>query len=83
MTKYFAVHASEFNVKVNSVSPGGVFNPRNPQSKFFQDNYNYRCPMKRMADTKEIVAPILFLLSDASSYINGHNIVIDGGMSAW
>ena len=83
MTKYFAVHASEYNVTVNSVSPGGVYNPDNPQGEFFQKNYNYRCPMGRMADTSEIVSPIIFLLSSASSYINGHNLIVDGGMSVW
>ena len=39
--------------------------------------------MGRMADTSEIVSPIIFLLSSASSYINGHNLIVDGGMSVW
>ena len=83
MTKYYAVHASEFDVRINSVSPGGVFNPENPQGDYFLESYNFRCPMKRMAKTEEIVNPILFLLSSASNYINGHNLVVDGGMSIW
>jgi NAD(P)-dependent dehydrogenase (short-subunit alcohol dehydrogenase family) len=83
MTKYFAVHASEYNVRVNAVSPGGIRNPDNPQSEDFQEKYNYRSPMGRMAETEEIIGAVLFLLSPAASYINGHNIVVDGGFSAW
>lgn len=83
MTKYFAVHAAEYNVRTNSVSPGGIRNSDHPQGKDFQNNYNYRCPMGRMAETHEIVGAILFLLSPAASYINGHNIVVDGGFSSW
>lgn len=83
MTKYFAVHAANYYVRVNCVSPGGVLNPVTPQGEDFQRNYSYRCPMSRMGETREIVDPILFLLSPAASYINGHNLVVDGGMTSW
>lgn len=83
MTRYFAVHAAGFNVRVNAVSPGGVRNPDNPQGADFQKNYAFRCPMERMAETHEIVGPVLFLLSPAASYVNGHNLVVDGGMTSW
>ncbi len=83
ITKYMAVHAREFGVRVNAVSPGGVRNPDNPQGEDFQKNYGFRCPMERMAETHEIVGPVLFLLSPAASYINGQNIVVDGGMTCW
>ena len=83
MTRYFSVHAAEHRIRVNAVSPGGVRNPDNPQGPDFQKNYAFRCPMGRMAETDEIIGSILFLLSPAASYINGHNLVVDGGMSAW
>jgi len=83
MTKYFSVHLADRNIRVNCVSPGGILNPDNPQGEDFQKNYNYRTPMKRMANTVEIVGAVLYLAGDSSSYTTGQNIVIDGGFTAW
>ncbi len=83
MTKYFAVHLADRNIRSNSISPGGVYNPANPQGKEFVENYTYRCPMKRMAKSEEIANVALFLATELSSYVNGQNIIVDGGMSAW
>ena len=83
MTKYFAVHLADRNIRSNSISPGGVYNPANPQGKEFIENYEYRCPMKRMANAEEISSVALFLATELSSYVNGQNITVDGGMSAW
>jgi NAD(P)-dependent dehydrogenase (short-subunit alcohol dehydrogenase family) len=83
MTKYFAVHLADRNIRSNSISPGGVYNPANPQGKEFIENYKYRCPMKRMAKSEEIANVALFLATELSSYVNGQNIIVDGGMSAW
>lgn len=83
MTRYFAVHLAEHRIRVNAVSPGGIRNPDSPQGSDFQSEYGFRCPLERMAETNEIVEPILFLLAPASSYVNGHNIVADGAMSCW
>ena len=83
MTKYFAVHAAEYGIRTNAVSPGGIRNPDNPQGENFQKNYGYRCPMGRMAETHEIIGAVLFLLSPAASYIDGQNIVVDGGTTCW
>jgi len=83
MTRYFAVHAAPERIRVNSVSPGGIRNPQQPQGADFQKNYGERCPALRMAETHELVLPTLFLCSPAASYINGHNLVVDGAMSAW
>ncbi|MDB4490890.1 SDR family oxidoreductase [bacterium] len=83
MSKYFAVHLAERNIRTNSISPGGIYNPENPQSTTFIKNYEYRCPMKRMANSDEISQVALFLASQLSSYVNGENISVDGGMSAW
>jgi NAD(P)-dependent dehydrogenase (short-subunit alcohol dehydrogenase family) len=83
MTKYFAVHAAEYGIRTNAVSPGGIRNPDNPQGENFQQNYGYRCPMGRMAETHEMIGAVLFLLSPAANYINGQNIVVDGGTTCW
>lgn len=83
MTKYFAVHLAERNIRVNCVSPGGIFNPKNPQGDDFLKNYGFRTPMKRMAEDSEMLGAILYLASDASTYTTGQNIVIDGGLTAW
>ena len=83
MTKYFSVHLSDIGIRVNSVSPGGIFNPKSPQSENFINEYSRRNPMGRMANTDEILGAILYLSSKASSYTNGHNLIVDGGMCAW
>jgi len=85
MTKYFSVNAiaDGADVRVNAVAPGGVRNPWNPQGDDFQRLYSERCPMGRLAEIEEIVGPIFFLLSKEASYINGHTLVIDGGMTSW
>ena len=83
MTRYFAVELAEQNIRVNSVSPGGVFNPENPQGRQFRSHYAFRCPMGRMANAEEISGAIVYLASDAASYTTGQNIIIDGGFTAW
>ena len=83
MTKYFSAHLADRNIRVNCVSPGGILNPENPQGEDFQKNYNFRTPMKRMANTEEMVGAVLYLAGDSASYTTGQNIVIDGGFTAW
>ena len=83
MTKYFAVHLADRKIRVNCVSPGGIFNPDKPQGEDFRAKYSFRCPMKRMANGNEIVGALLYLASDAASYTTGQNITIDGGMTCW
>lgn len=83
MTKYFAVHLAERNIRVNAISPGGIYNPVAPQGDNFIKNYSYRCPMKRMANAEEMLGAALYLASDAASYTTGLNMVIDGGMTCW
>jgi len=83
MTKYFAVHLAERNIRVNCISPGGIFNPRTPQSESFRRNYEERVPMKRMGNQEEMVGAVLYLGSPAASYTTGQNLVIDGGMTCW
>jgi len=80
LTKYFAKNFSRKNIIVNSISPGGILNKKLQNKKFIQ-NYIKNVPLGRLANVKDIVGPIIFLCSDASNYINGHNLIVDGGLS--
>lgn len=80
LTRYLATYWSDANIRVNAISPGGVFNH---QAEVFLDRLEQLIPMGRMADRKEYQGAILFLCSDASSYMTGANLVIDGGRTCW
>ncbi len=80
LTKFLATYWASENVRVNSLSPGGVYEN---QDQLFVANLTSRIPMSRMADINEYVGAIQFLCSDASSYMTGQNIVMDGGRTVW
>tara|TARA_A100001035_G_C27730252_1_gene476423 strand:+ start:367 stop:1128 length:762 start_codon:yes stop_codon:yes gene_type:complete len=79
LTKYLASFYAEFNVRVNAIAPGGIFNNQNEK---FLSNYYERVPLGRMATEEDVVNLIKFLLSEDSSYITGAIIPVDGGWSA-
>lgn len=77
-TRYIASYYGKHNVRANIISPGGVYNNQ-PES--FVKKYEKKTPLSRMALPGDIVGAAVFLASDASSYITGSNIVVDGGWS--
>jgi NAD(P)-dependent dehydrogenase (short-subunit alcohol dehydrogenase family) len=77
-TRYLASYYGAYQIRVNTVSPGGIYDNQ-PES--FVNNYNKKVPMKRMGSPKDIVSAVYFLLTNDSSYITGHNLVVDGGWS--
>ncbi len=80
LTKYYAVHLSKYKIRVNCISPGGIFNHQN---KKLVKNYIKKVPLNRMANINEIVESVKFLMSDRCKYLNGHNLIIDGGLTSW
>lgn len=78
VTKYFAAYLGEYNIQVNAVSPGGIFNN---QKQDFVDNYVRKTPLGRMAETADLTGIICFLASDDAGYITGQNITVDGGFT--
>lgn len=80
LTRYLATYWSSANIRVNAISPGGVFNG---QPEVFLSRLHQLIPMGRMANRDEYQGAILFLCSDASSYMTGTNLVVDGGRTCW
>mgnify|MGYP001376584180 CR=1 FL=1 len=83
LTKYYCVALSKYNININCISPGGIFNKKKPQKKSFLKRYSLRVPKNRMGKESDLFTALLFLSSDYSDYVNGQNIIVDGGLSSW
>ncbi|MGK7390771.1 MAG: SDR family oxidoreductase [Candidatus Cyclobacteriaceae bacterium M2_1C_046] len=79
VSRYYASKYGKFNIRVNCISPGGIFNN---QHEGFVKAYNNRVPMGRMGNPEDIAPAVSFLLSEEAKYITGHNLVVDGGWTA-
>ena len=79
-TKYLATYWGENGIRVNNVILGGVMNNQDTE---LVEKYSKNVPLGRMANIDECISPILFLLSDSSSYITGSDLIVDGGWTSW
>ena len=80
LTNYLSTYWASSKIRVNSLTPGGIASGQNDE---FNKKYSNRVPLGRMGEASELVGALIYLASDASSYVTGQNLIVDGGLSAW
>lgn len=83
ITKYASTHLAPYEIRVNAVSPGPFPSPDVQQNAGLMNQLAKRVPLGRVGQPEELAGAFVFLMSDASSYITGHNLVVDGGWTVW
>jgi len=80
LTSYLSTYWADSKIRVNTLTPGGIASGQNGE---FNKKYSNRVPLGRMGEAAELTGALIYLASDASSYVTGQNIIVDGGLSAW
>lgn len=80
LARHLATYWAHHNIRVNVLTPGGIESGQNEE---FSRNYSARVPLGRMGNANELHGALLYLASDASSYVTGQNIIVDGGLACW
>jgi NAD(P)-dependent dehydrogenase (short-subunit alcohol dehydrogenase family) len=83
LTKWMANYYGKYNIRVNCISPGGYAEGDQDDNNEFVRNYRKYTPLCRFADDDDIKGPVVFLASEASRYVTGHNLLVDGGWTSW
>lgn len=83
MTRYFGTYLIDRKIRVNSISPGPFPSPKVQENKVFADRLREKNPSHRLGDPEDLKGAVLFLASDASKYVVGQNIQVDGGWTIW
>jgi len=81
LTRFLAAYWGDNNIRVNCISPGGLAHPG--ENEEFLKRYSARVPLGRKAGLDDVSGAVVYLASDASAYVTGHNLVVDGGWTAW
>lgn len=81
LMRFLAAYWGDHNIRVNCISPGGLAHPG--ENEEFLKRYSARVPLGRKAGLDDISGAVVYLASDASAYVTGHNLVVDGGWTAW
>ena len=80
LTSYLSTYWADSKIRVNTLTPGGIASGQNSE---FNQKYSNRVPLGRMGEASELTGALIYLASDASSYVTGQNIIVDGGLSTW